>query len=48
MVTESGVRILKLQSTARTAGVILREVAEEIRGCFDTISRDEEQLSRVG
>lgn len=48
MVTESGVRILKLQSTARTAGVILGEVAEEMRACFDTILRDEEQLSRVG
>lgn len=47
MVTESGVRILKLQSTARTAGVILGEVAEEIRGCFDTILRDEKQLARV-
>jgi small GTP-binding protein len=46
-VTESGVRILKLQSTARTAGVILGEVAEEIRGCFDTILRDEKQLARV-
>ncbi len=47
MVTESGLHILKLQSTARTAGVILNEVAEEIRGCFDTILRDEKQLSRV-
>jgi GTPase SAR1 family protein len=47
MVTESGVRILKLRSTARTAGVILEEVAEEIRGCFDTILRDEAQLTRV-
>jgi len=47
MVTESGVRILKLRSTARTAGVILGEVADEIRACFETISRDEQQLSRV-
>jgi GTPase SAR1 family protein len=47
MVTESGVHILKLQSTARTAGVILGEVADEIRGCFDTILRDEKQLARV-
>jgi small GTP-binding protein len=47
MVTESGVRILKLRSTARTAGVILEEVGEEIRGCFDTILRDEAQLTRV-
>ena len=48
MVTESGAGILKLQSTARTAGVILGEVAEEIRGCFDTILQDENQLSRMG
>lgn len=47
MVTESGAGVSKLQSTARTAGVILGEVADEIRGCFDTILRDEKQLSRV-
>ncbi|HEV2841167.1 MAG TPA: dynamin family protein [Chthoniobacterales bacterium] len=47
LVTESGVQILKLQSTARTAGVILGEVADEIRSCFDTILRDETQLGRV-
>lgn len=47
MVTESGAGASKLQSTARTAGVILGEVAEELRGCFDTILRDEKQLSRV-
>jgi small GTP-binding protein len=47
MVTESGAGILKLQSTAKTAGVILGDVADEIAGCFDTILRDEKQLSRV-
>lgn len=47
MVTESGVHVLKLQSTARTAGVILGEVGDEIRGCVDTILRDEIELSRV-
>jgi small GTP-binding protein len=47
MVTESGAGVSKLQSTARTARVILGEVADEIRGCFDTILRDEKQLSRV-
>ena len=47
MVTESEVRMLKLQSTARTAGVILGEVAEEIRGSVETISRDEKHLARV-
>src|SRR5436190_7791821 len=47
MVTESGTRILKLQSTARTAGVILGEAADQIRDCFETILRDEKELSRV-
>ena len=47
MVTESGVRILKLQSTARTAGVILQEVADEIHGSVETIIRDEKHLGRV-
>ena len=47
MVTESGVRILKLQSTARTAGVILQEVADEIHGSVETIIRDEKHLARV-
>ena len=41
-VSGSGVRILKLQSElARTAGVILGEVAEEMHGSFETIKRDE-------
>jgi len=47
MVTETGVRILKLRSTARTAGVILGEVAAEIQGSFQTILRDETQLTHV-
>ncbi|HYJ06170.1 MAG TPA: dynamin family protein [Chthoniobacterales bacterium] len=47
MVTESGVRILKLQSTARTSGVILQEVADEIHGSVETIIRDEKHLGRV-
>ena len=47
MVTESGAGILKLQSTVKTAGVILGDVADEIGGCFETILRDEKQLSRV-
>jgi small GTP-binding protein len=47
MVTESGVRMLKLQSTARTAGVILHEVADEIHGSVETILRDEKHLARV-
>src|SRR5204863_2103784 len=47
MVTESGTRILKLQSTARTAVVILGESADQIRDCFETILRDERELFRV-
>jgi len=47
MVTESGVHFLKLKSTAKTAGVILNEVSDEIRACYDTILRDEGELSRV-
>ena len=47
MVTESGVRFLKLQSTGRTAGVILNEVADEIHGSMETIARDEKHLGRV-
>jgi small GTP-binding protein len=47
MVTESGVRMLKLQSTARTAGVILQEVADEVHGSVQTIIRDETHLARV-
>ncbi|MEY2519546.1 MAG: hypothetical protein QOF24_1305 [Verrucomicrobiota bacterium] len=47
MVTDSGVRILKLQSTARTAGVILQEMADEIDGAVETILRDEQHLAKV-
>ena len=47
MVTESGVRVLKLQSTARTSGVILQELADEIHGSVETILRDEKHLGRV-
>ena len=47
MVTESGAGVLKLQSTTKTAGIILGDVAEEIQTCFDTILRDEKQLSHV-
>lgn len=47
MVTETGARILKLQSSSQTAGLILSEVADELRGSFDLIVRDEEQLARL-
>ncbi len=47
MVTEGGARVLKLQSTGRTAGLLLDEIAEEVRGSFETIRRDEQHLGRV-
>src|SRR2546421_6213023 len=47
MVTESGVRFLKLQSIASTVGVILNEIADEIHGAMETIARDEKYLGRV-
>jgi len=47
MVTESSERFLKLQSTASTCGVILNEIADEIHGSMETITRDEKQLGRV-
>jgi small GTP-binding protein len=47
MVTDSGVRFLKLQSTASTAGVILNEIADEIHEAMEMIARDEKQLGRV-
>ena len=47
LVTESGVRFIKLQSTASTSGVILNEIADEIHGSMETIARDEKQLGRV-
>src|SRR5687767_12715220 len=47
MVTESGVRVLKLRSTARTSGVILQELGDEIHGSIETIIRDEKHLGRV-
>jgi small GTP-binding protein len=47
MVAESGVRFVKLQSIASTAGVILNEVVDEIHGSMETIARDEKHLGRV-
>ncbi|MFN2474832.1 MAG: dynamin family protein [Chthoniobacterales bacterium] len=47
MVTESGTRMLKLESTERTARLMLNELSDDVRGSFDTIVRDEEQLARL-
>ncbi|MDP9254921.1 MAG: dynamin family protein [Verrucomicrobiota bacterium] len=46
-VTSAGARMLKLQSTCRSARVMLDEVGEEIRGSFEMIKRDEEKLARL-
>ncbi len=47
MVTEGSARMLKLQSAGRTAALMLNEVAEEVRGSFETIRRDELHLARI-
>lgn len=47
MVTESGVHVLKLQSTTTTTAVVVDTVLEEIRDCFDTIHEDEMELGRL-
>ena len=46
-VTEGGARMLKLRSTLTTGNLILADFAEEIRGSFDLITRDEQHLERV-
>ncbi len=46
-VTETGARILKLRSTAQTGNLILTDLADEVRGSFDLIARDEQHLERV-
>ncbi len=43
-VTSAGERMLKLRSGCRSARIILDEIAEQVRGSFETIKRDEEQL----
>ncbi len=47
MVTETGAGILKLQSTGRTANLLLLEIGDEVRGSFEMILRDEKHLARV-
>lgn len=47
MVTESGARMLKLQSTGQTAGLLVAEAADDIRGSFDLIASDEQNLARL-
>jgi small GTP-binding protein len=46
-VTDAGERLLKLQSTGRTALVVLNEITDEIRASYETVLRDEEQLTRL-
>ena len=45
MVTEGSARMLKLQSTGRTAGLMLNEITEEVQASFATIQRDEQHLA---
>jgi small GTP-binding protein len=46
-VASAGTRILKLQSIAQTGRIMMGEIAEELRGSFETIKRDEESLARL-
>jgi small GTP-binding protein len=46
-VASAGMRILKLQSIAQTGHIMMAEIAEELRGSFETIMRDEESLARL-
>ena len=47
MVSEGSARMLKLQSTGRTAGLLVSEIADEVHGSFATIQRDEQHLARI-
>ena len=47
MVNEGGARVMKLQSTAQTGNLIATETADEVRGSFDVILRDEQNLARL-
>ncbi|MDQ6912212.1 MAG: dynamin family protein, partial [Verrucomicrobiota bacterium] len=47
MVTENSARALKLQSIGKTAGLLLDELDDEVRGSFELIERDEQHLARV-
>lgn len=46
-VTEGGARMMKLISTTSTGNLMVSDFAEEIRGSFDLIRRDEQHLERV-
>ncbi|MEP6822563.1 MAG: dynamin family protein [Chthoniobacterales bacterium] len=46
-VTEGGARMMKLVSTTSTGNLMVSDFAEEIRGSFDLIRRDEQHLERV-
>ena len=47
MVVEGGARMMKLQSTGQTAGLIASEIVEEVRGSFEVSRRDEQNLARL-
>ncbi|MEP6808879.1 MAG: dynamin family protein [Chthoniobacterales bacterium] len=46
-VTEGGARMLKLTSTATTGNLMITDFADEVRGSFELIRRDEQHLERV-
>src|SRR5438445_178306 len=47
IVSESSTRMLKLRSTAQTAGVMLDEFAGDLRESLEVIARDEARLTRL-
>ncbi len=47
IVSSSSMRMLKLTSACRSAQIMLDEVAEEVKGSFETIKRDEAHLARL-
>jgi GTPase SAR1 family protein len=47
MVTEGGARMMKLRSTTTTGGLVLSDLADEVRGSFEVILRDEQHLGHV-
>ena len=47
IVSSSGIRVLKLRTATRSARIMLDDVADEVRGSFETIRRDEAQLTRL-
>ena len=48
IISESGARVLKLRSISTTAGVLLDEIAAQLRDSFEVLVNDEERIERIG